>query len=234
MHKGLPLLGVEGPLRFGLHQRSLGVVGDIPSGTILADGDTLPDLVVKIIDRTLHIGLVLLIIPSGIFVQSDLVGDQVDIAVWATGSGDHDPVRIDLLGNFLHVCQLRPAGRHGVKLEFVEDSPPDNAGMIVELVDQLAKLFLTVHPEGSSGAGSIDQRDLVPEQDSGLVVDLMPMLTLRIVGISDSRYPHLLHHSCISLLILGRDRPTFATDILMAANPIDSIRLPIKQKTLVL
>ena len=232
---GLPFLGVKGSLRLGFQQRALRVVRDVGACPVFRHRHALAYLLGELIDRLCHLHDALgVIIPARIPVEADLVGDQVDVATRPAGGRDDDAVGVDALGHILQVCKFGPGGGHRIKLQLVENPPPGDTRVIIKLVDQLAQLLLAVHPKGPVCTGRVNQGDLVPEEHPLAVVDPVPVLALRVMGVAHGGDTHLLHDRHVTLLVFRRDSPSLPADILMAADPKHRIGRPIEKESLFL
>ena len=164
-------------------------------------------------------------IPTVVTVPGNVIGNEVQITVLAAG-GSCRTGRVFLFRQYIQFFDILYRIVPDF-LQFIEQAPEADRGMIVVLANQFDELLFAILTEGklvdktfiriSSGT---DKRNLSPSDDTVPVHQIVHISCLRIVCQADGVDSHLAHQCHIFFMMLGTECVTHFGTILMAAYPM--------------
>ena len=119
-------------------------------------------------------------------------------------------------------------------VNLVVQSPPADRGMVVQLINHFEHHLAGVAVKCRSVAHLVDERHLIPNQESHRVGYLVDVFALRIVCHADGRCSHFVHDVHVFLIVLVCQCPSLVVQVLMPAHAIHGIGHAVERKALVL
>src|SRR5699024_3308259 len=163
-------------------------------------------------------------IPAEVVVVALHVGDGVVLAFHG-GHGD--------LGHGGHAAGVQALGQ-GVDLtqvlaqvlavfadeDLVGDAPEEDGGVVVVLGHQLGHLAEGVVVGLLAGDEAADEGDLGPEDEAGVVAQVVEILVVLVVGQADGVGAHLFDEGEVLLVVGAADGPALVQPVLMAGDAV--------------
>ena len=106
--------------------------------------------------------------------------------------------------------------------------------MVVALANHLGELLFGVVGVGLAAADAVHQGNLLPEQQTVFIGDLVDMFGLLVVGKTHGGCTHFADGLEVRVLVGVGERPALITLLLVAVDTVDGVRQAVEQKAFLL